>query len=77
MASEPYKIERRTTHKSNGTPLSGYAMDITIRANAQGAYFLQDHNGHRNTMPHNDLSELFVTLMSEIVRNDREHFKQA
>lgn len=51
-ASEPYRIVRRTRNKSNGKPLSAYAIDITIRVNHEEAYFLEDHNSDRNVMPH-------------------------
>lgn len=55
-------------------PLSAYAVDVTIRVNDQGAYFLQDHNSPRNTMPHNNREELVETLVSELERNHIEHF---
>jgi hypothetical protein len=71
----PYRIVRRTLNKSNGKPLSGYAVDITIRANGKGAYFLEDHNSDANVMPHNDLAELLGTLVPELVRNHQEHFE--
>lgn len=71
---EPYRIERRTKHKQTGRPLSGYAIDITIRVNGEKAYFLQDHNSARNVMPHNNREELVKTLMDELDRNHVEHF---
>lgn len=71
---EPYRIERRTKHKRSGGHLSGYAFDITIRVNGEEAYFLQDHNGSRNTMPHNNREELVGTLLAELERNHIEHF---
>jgi hypothetical protein len=70
----PYRLARRTKNKRGGGPLSGYALDITIRVNSQGAYFLQDHNSDRNVMPHNDRDELVITLMQELKRNHMEHF---
>lgn len=70
----PYSIERRTTNKRGGKPLSGYAFDITIRVNGEGAYFLQDHNSDRNVMPHNNRKELVKTLLDELERNHIEHF---
>jgi hypothetical protein len=71
-----YRIERRTKNKRGGKPLSGYAMDITIRVNHQGAYFLDDHNSARLAMPHNDRGELIQTLTAELERNHAEHFGQ-
>jgi hypothetical protein len=71
---EPYRIERRTTKKRGSGPLSGYALDISIRANDGQAYFLDDHNSERPAMPHNNLAELLKTLVPEIERNHGEHF---
>jgi hypothetical protein len=73
----PYRIERRLQNKQNGKPLSGFAIDITIRANREGAYFLEDHNSAANVMPHYGLADLLGTLVSELVRNDKEHFPPA
>jgi hypothetical protein len=70
----PYRIERRTKHKRGDKPLSGYAVDITIRVNHQGAYFLDDQNSERLAMPHNNRDELIETLTAELERNHREHF---
>jgi hypothetical protein len=69
-------VERRTSHKGTGKPLSGYAIDVTIRVNADGAYFLQDHNSARNVMPHNNREELVQTLLDELERNHTEHLGQ-
>jgi len=65
----PYSLVSRTTHKKTGTPLSGYALDITIRANKDGAYFLDDHNNPGNVMPHNNVWEMLTTLVDAIGRN--------
>ena len=73
----PYRIERRTKNKRGGAPLSGYALDITIRVNAEEAYFLQDHNTARNVMPHNNRKELVQTILAELERNHVEHFGHA
>lgn len=62
----PYSLVPRTKHKKTGSPLSGYALDITIRANKDGAYFLDDHNNPGNVMPHNNVLELIVTLANAI-----------
>lgn len=72
---EPYRIERRTKKKkgSHG-PLSGFALDITIRANGEGAYFLEDHNSDRNAMPQGKRDELEGFLLQELARNHIEHF---
>lgn len=70
----PYRVERRTEKKRGGGQLSGYALDITIRVNGEGAYFLQDHNSARNVMPHNDRRDLVETLLAELERNHVEHF---
>jgi hypothetical protein len=71
---EPYRLQRRTKKKGGGGDLSGYALDISIRVNSEGAYFLQDHNSKRNTMPHTDREDLLITLAQELKRNHREHF---
>jgi uncharacterized protein (UPF0297 family) len=70
----PYRIERRMKKKHGGGQLSGYALDITIRVNGDGAYFLQDHNSDRNVMPHNNREELVESLLAELARNHGEHF---
>ena len=70
----PYRVERRTKRKQGGGQLSGYAVDITIRVNGDEAYFLEDHNGTRNVMPHNNRAELLETLVAELERNHIEHF---
>jgi hypothetical protein len=70
----PYRIERRTQKKRGSGQLSGYAVDITIRVNGAGAYFLEDHNSTRNVMPHNDRADLTDTLLVELERNHAEHF---
>ena len=73
-AGVPYAIERRTTNKNTGKPLSGYAVDITIRVNGGEAYFLEDHNSTRNVMPHNNREELVETILNELERNHIDHF---
>jgi hypothetical protein len=73
----PYRVERRTKKKGGGEPLSAYSVDITIRVNGEEAYFLQDHNSTRNTMPHNNRKELIETLLAELERNHVEHFGHA
>ena len=70
----PYRVERRTKKKRGGGQLSGYAVDISIRVNVEEAYFLEDHNGTRNVMPHNNRKELVDTLLAELERNHIEHF---
>ncbi len=70
----PYRIERRTKSKRGGGTLSGYAVDITIRVNADEAYFLDDRNSDRSAMPHNKREELVDTLLAELERNHIEHF---
>ena len=70
----PYRLARRTRSKRGGRPLSGYAIDITIRVNGQEAYFLQDHNSTDNVMPHNNRGELLQTLTDELERNHLDHF---
>jgi uncharacterized protein (UPF0297 family) len=75
-SGEPYHVVRRTRNKRSGGQLSGYAIDITIRVNGEGAYFLQDHNSSRNVMPHNDREELVDTLVTELKRHHDEHFAQ-
>jgi hypothetical protein len=71
---QPYRIERRTKKKRGGENLSGYALDITIRVNHQGAYFLDDQNSSRLAMPHNTRGEFLETFIGELERHHREHF---
>lgn len=70
----PYRVERRTTNRRTGKPLSGYAVDVTIRVNGGEAYFLDDNNSRRDAMPHNNRQELVDTLLAELERNHVEHF---
>ena len=72
--STPYVLVSRTTHKTTGAPLSGYALDITIRANREGAYFLDDHNNAGKVMPFNNVLELLSTLVEAIGKNHVKHF---
>lgn len=74
---QPYGLERRLVNKRSGKPLSGYALDLTVRVNGDGAYFLDDHNSDRAAMPHNDRSELIDTLITELERHHAEHFGAA
>ena len=62
----PYALARRTKHQTTGKPLSGYALDVTIRANKDGAYFLDDHNDPGPPMPHNNVFQLIETLVRTI-----------
>jgi hypothetical protein len=71
---EPYRIERRTKNKRTAKPLSGYALDITIRVNGEEEYFLDDHNSPRDAMPHNDRDELLETFVDGVLPNHEEHF---
>lgn len=79
-ASGTYTLTPRYKHKQTGKQLSGFAVDLTLRFNQDGAGFLQDHNfvGHSadGTFPHNDLAELQETLNSELERLYNDHFKK-
>jgi predicted pyridoxine 5'-phosphate oxidase superfamily flavin-nucleotide-binding protein len=70
----PYRLAARTSRKRGGDSLSGYAIDVTVRINKDGAYFLDDHNSVRSAMPHNDRAECLETLTSEITRLHADHF---
>jgi hypothetical protein len=72
--SVPYRIVRRTRNKTNGKPLSAYAIDITIRVNHKETYFLEDHNSDLNAMPHTDRAGLIKTIERELNRIHIEHF---
>ncbi len=81
MASDgpaAYTLTPRFKHKQTGQPLSGYALDLTIRFQKDGAAFLQDHNypgdSADGTWPHNDLVELKETLNGELDRLYQQHF---
>jgi hypothetical protein len=70
-----YRIDRRTRRKDGKGDLSGFAIDITIRANGSGHLFVQDHNGTLNTMPFDSsLGGMAGWIASEIQRNYAEHF---
>lgn len=73
-----YTLTPRFTHKQTGQPLSGFAVDVTIRFQKDGAGFLQDHNYPGDTAdgtwPHNDLTELKKTLNGELDRLYEERF---
>lgn len=79
MSQYPYRIERRTERKDRSSkPLSGYALDITIRANGDGSYFVQDHNYDSDrsgpSSPHTDRMDVIETVVHELNRNHKEHF---
>jgi hypothetical protein len=73
-----YTLTPRFEHKQTGQPLSGFAVDITIRFQKDGAGFLSDHNYPGDTAdgtwPHNNLAELQETLNGELERLYKEHF---
>jgi hypothetical protein len=45
--------------------LGAYALDIAVRVNWEGAYFLRITTA-RNVMPHNNREELIETLLPEL-----------
>jgi hypothetical protein len=70
-----YNLTPRYKHKRGGKPLSGFALDITIRFNSEGKAFLQDHNlAGANVMPFNELDELQHVLHREIEHHHGTHF---
>ena len=73
-ADSGYRIERRRKKKRGGGELSGYALDITVRVNAGGAYFVEDHNGAPGAFPLNNRDECIKMIVKEFERNHREHF---
>jgi hypothetical protein len=75
-AHSTYTLVPRYTNKRSKKQLSGYAVDVTIRFNKDGAAFLQDHNGLEDpsTYPHNNLAELKDTLDKELSRLYEGHF---
>lgn len=68
-----YALEPRYLHKKGGKPLTGFALDITIRFNKDGHPFVQDHN-HNGPMPFNTVEELQEFVATEIARNHADHF---
>jgi hypothetical protein len=79
-ASSTYTLTPRFKHKQTGKPLSGFAVDLTLRFNKDGAGFLQDHNfvgdTGDGTFPHNNLAELQETLNAELERLYNAHFQK-
>jgi hypothetical protein len=75
-AHSAYTLVPRYTNKRSNKQLSGFAVDLTIRFNKDGAAFLQDHNGLKDpsTYPHNNLAELKDTLDKELSRLCSDHF---
>ncbi|HEY2202776.1 MAG TPA: hypothetical protein VGH56_12895, partial [Solirubrobacteraceae bacterium] len=76
-AHSAYTLIPRYQHKHGNKQLSGFALDLTIRFNKDGAAFLQDHNGLEDpsTYPHNNLAELKDTLDKEFTRLYGDHFE--
>jgi hypothetical protein len=70
----PYELVPRTKHQKTGKALSGFALDLTVRANKDGAYFLQDLNNAGVVMPHNNVLELLDTLVRTIGQNHVAYF---
>lgn len=73
--SSPDSFVRRTKHKRTGRPLSAYALDITIRVNGDGVYFLDDLNDPGPPHPYADLARMLESLQTAIVESDRQHFR--
>jgi hypothetical protein len=70
-----YNLTPRYTHKRGNKPLSGFALDITIRFNSEGTAFLQDHNLEgANVMPFTTLDQLQRTLNRELEHHYESHF---
>jgi hypothetical protein len=70
-----YELVPRYKHKRGGKSLSGFALDLTIRFNRDGAAFVQDHNmPGDNTMPFNDLREMLELVNGEIERHYAARF---
>ena len=71
---EAYALARRYVSKKGKKPLKGFALDITIRFNAEGVPFLQDHNGNLGTVPFHNTDELVRWLDEHIRHNHDEHY---
>lgn len=71
---EAYALERRYVRRKGKKPLKGFALDITVRFNAEGVPFLQDHNGELGTMPFHDVDEFIGWLGENIKHNHVEHY---
>jgi len=69
-----YRLRRRLRHRKGGKQLSGFAMDIVLRFDAEGAASLQDLNGDRNAMRFTSVDDLLGWLGPEIRRVHEEHF---
>ncbi len=70
-----YNLTPRYKHKRGGKPLSGFALDLTIRFNSEGTAFLQDHNlAGPNVMPFTNLDELQSVLHRELEHHHEAHF---
>jgi hypothetical protein len=68
-----YETHRRYQHKRAKKPLSGFALDWTIRFNHQQSAFLDDHNGG-DPMVFNDLEEITNFIREELERHHAEFF---
>lgn len=69
-----YRLRRRMRQKKGGKPLSGFAMDIVVRFDDEGAASVQDLNDDRNTMRFRSVDDLVAWLGPEIKRAHDEHF---
>jgi hypothetical protein len=69
-----YATRRRLTHKTTGKPLSGFAVDWTIRFAKDGSGYLDDHNWPDNPLVFNNLEELRGFVNEELDRHYAEHF---
>ena len=69
-----YRLRRRLRHKKGGQPLTGFAMDIVVRFDEEGAASVQDLNSDRNTMRFTSVEDLVGWLGPEIKRVHGEHF---
>ena len=76
-ADRPYALQPRYVNKRSGKPLTGFALDITIRFNTDGTPFLQDLNSDSNVIPHTNVDDLMKTLNDEIRHNYTKRYGKA
>jgi hypothetical protein len=77
---EPRRVRARRVYEKSSTPLTGFAVDLSVRFSDGGnSAFLEDHNSSRpkDVMRFGTMDDLCTFLTEEIKRNHADQFGQA
>jgi hypothetical protein len=74
---EEGSLKPRFVRKKSTKPLKGFAVDLSLRFNSEGVPFLEDLNSKSNVRPFTNVTDLLVTLGSEIRELHEKRFPGA